>query len=86
MKAPCKIGDRVRFALADVFLPGPEVGAAPSSEMTETVGTLIEFSDSGPKTKAFAVVEVVRRQLIVVPVEKLEYAASPGEDGKLTEV
>jgi hypothetical protein len=86
MKASFHIGDRVRFALADVFLPGPDVGTPPSSEMTELDGTLIEFSDSGSRTKAFAVVEVVRKQLIVVPVEKLEYVAGPLEGGAATEV
>lgn len=85
MKVPCKIGDRVRFALADIFLPGPELGGSPASEMTELDGTLIEFSDSGSKTKAFAVVEVVRKQMIVVPVEKLECVAGP-EHGAATEV
>ena len=77
MSASCNIGDHVRFALADVFLPGPEPGGPFGAEATELDGTLIEFSDSGIRPKAFAVIEVVRKQLMVVPVEKLKLVAGP---------
>ncbi|HXM09978.1 MAG TPA: hypothetical protein VN946_08545 [Terriglobales bacterium] len=33
---------------------------------------MIDFSDSGPKADYFAVVDVIRRRTVVVPVEKLE--------------
>jgi hypothetical protein len=35
-------------------------------------GAIVGFSDSGPRQRAFAVVEVVHRQTMVVPVEKLK--------------
>ena len=35
-------------------------------------GTVIDFSDSGSKPDFFAVVDVVRRRTVVVPVEKVE--------------
>jgi hypothetical protein len=41
-------------------------------EDSELVGTIIDFSDSGPKSRYFAVIEVVRTQSLIVPVESLE--------------
>jgi hypothetical protein len=38
---------------------------------TEIEGTIVDFSDSGLKLRAFAVVEVVNGRTMVVPVEKL---------------
>jgi hypothetical protein len=68
----------VRFRVSDVFLPAAEaVLLAPGPE-EEVDGTIIDFSDSGPKTKAFAVVDVVRRQTVVVPVAKLHVIRRPG--------
>lgn len=67
-----QIGDRVRFAVADVFLPGTGPGFP---EPPELDGTVVEFSDSGDRKRAFALVEVVKRQLMVVPVEKLQKMA-----------
>lgn len=69
---PTQAGDKVRFRFSDVFLPSPEaVLAAPTvDEILE--GTIVDFSDSGQKTRVFALVDVIRRQTVVVPVEKLE--------------
>jgi hypothetical protein len=67
-----EIGDHVRFALADVFLPGPGGGPLFAGEEAELDGTVVEFSDSGDTNRAYAVVEVIRKQMMVVPVEKLE--------------
>jgi hypothetical protein len=75
-----EIGDRVRFAVADVFLPGPGSGPIAACDETEIYGTVIEFSDSGSKPRAFAVVEVVRTQMMVVPVNKLHSVAGGPED------
>lgn len=44
-------------------------------------GTVVEFSDSGQRTSFFAVVEVVRRRQIVVPVEKLVVVTPPKDFG-----
>jgi len=35
-------------------------------------GTIVDFSDSGSKPRHFAVIDVIRRRAVVVPVEKLE--------------
>ena len=67
-----RAGDKVRFQIADVFLPsaGAVFAAMPTDSQLE--GTIVGFSDSGLKTRFFAVVEVVRVQSLVVPIEKLE--------------
>ena len=68
--APTREGDRVRFRSADIFLPSAEEVLALSST-SELEGVVINFSDSGTEPRAFAVVDVIRRQNVVVPVEKL---------------
>ena len=35
-------------------------------------GTLVDFSDSGAKRNYFAVIDVIRRRTVVVPLEKVE--------------
>jgi len=61
----------VRFRIADIYLPAPaELWATPPEE-TELVGKIADFSDSGSALQAFAVVEVVRSQTVIVPVGKL---------------
>jgi hypothetical protein len=45
-----------------------------ASTDTETEGTIVEFSDSGLKRNAFAVVELDDGQQMIVPVEKIELA------------
>jgi hypothetical protein len=68
---PTREGDRVRFHLSDVFLPTPEEVSALSTADAEMEGTIISFSDSGAKLNYFAVVDVVRKQSVVVAVDKL---------------
>lgn len=65
-------GDRVRFSISDAFLPTEEELVALASPNEKVEGTVINFSDSGPKAGYFAVVDVIRRCAVVVPVEKLE--------------
>jgi len=67
--------------LSDAFLPSAEdlVVLAMPDEKVE--GTVIDFSDSGAKSDYFAVVDVVRRRTVVVPVEKLEVV--PGSHADL---
>jgi hypothetical protein len=67
----------VRFSVSDVFLPNPEgvFVAAPGEDEVE--GTVLKFSDSGAKARVFAVVEVIHRQTIIVPVEKLQMIKPP---------
>jgi hypothetical protein len=76
-----EVGDKVRFSISDVFLPNPEGGfsAAPGEEEVE--GTVVNFSDSGSKVHVFAVVDVIRRHTVVVPVEKLRKVETPRKYG-----
>ncbi len=77
---PTREGDRVRFRLADVFLPSAEEVLA-LSPATELEGVVVDFSDSGAESRVFAVVDVTRRQKIVIPVAKLQVVASPSKNG-----
>jgi hypothetical protein len=65
-------GNRVRFRVEDVFWSNEEGVFAPLAPGTEVDGVIVSFSDSGSKPKAFAVVEVVRKQTLIVPLEKLQ--------------
>ena len=75
------MGDKVRFSLSDVFLPSQETVLAPLPGETELEGTVVDFSDSGAKPRVFAMVDVVRKQTVVVPVDKLEIILPPGPTG-----
>ncbi len=59
------------FRTADVFLPGAEPLGSVISAESELEGTVIDLSDSGYRSQVFAIVEVVRREVVVLPVEKL---------------
>jgi len=77
-----QVGDRVSFSLTSVFLPDPaEVLAALSLE-SEVEGTIVDFSDSGQVPRVFAVVEVVRRRTVVIPVDKLRLESDEDQSGK----
>jgi hypothetical protein len=69
-------GCHVRFHLADVFLPNAEDLHAVWGEQEELEGTVVDFSDSGSRRDAFAVVqiEVLVKKTAIVPVEKLTLA------------
>jgi len=70
----------VRFHAADVFLTnlgGKGVGQAQEEELE---GTIVGFSDSGPKLRFFAVIEVVRTESMVVPLERLELVESRADE------
>lgn len=69
-----RIGDQVRFRTADVFLWPPEDPLSGSPPDAELHGTVVGFSDSGAASRVFAVVEVIRKQNIIVRVEDLESA------------
>jgi hypothetical protein len=45
-----------------------------SSADAETEGAIVDFSDSGPKRHAFAVVELDNGQTMIVPVKNLKPA------------
>ena len=54
-----------------LFPPAPEPFPAivPEAEME---GTVVGFSDSGNQPSVFAVIEVLRKQTVVVPVSELQ--------------
>jgi fructoselysine-6-P-deglycase FrlB-like protein len=61
----------VWFRVSDVFLPtAGEVFGAPGTD-DHVEGVVVSFSDSGSQPRVFAVVDVIRRQTVVVPVERL---------------
>jgi hypothetical protein len=72
----------VRFQIADVFLPNPGAVFAALPEETELEGTIVDFSDSGLKSRFFAVIEVVKTQSLVVPLEKLEVINASDLEGE----
>jgi hypothetical protein len=43
----------------------------PLSPDSEVEGTIIDFSDSGSKPRAFAVIELVEKHTVIVPVTEL---------------
>ena len=64
-------GDKVRFRVSDVFLPSPEELSSGLATDAQLEGIVRGFSDSGSEARVFAVVDVVQRQTLVVPVDKL---------------
>jgi len=66
----------VRFEPSDVFLPNPEELLL----ARELEGVVVGFSDSGAQSRVFAVVEVVQKQEVVVPVDKLHVIGPHGEE------
>jgi hypothetical protein len=71
----------VRFRIADVFLPGTSSQFSPNEGETELEGTIIAFSDSGSTARFFAVIEVVKTQSLIVPVEKVEVVSTSNLHG-----
>jgi len=66
-----RIGDRVSFRIADVYLPEPmEVLAALTSDV-EASGVIVEFSDSGSSPRAYALVRMTPQQSVLLPVGAL---------------
>jgi hypothetical protein len=70
-RCPTKKGDWVRFLASEVFLASQEHVLSARSGASEMQGVIVDFSDSGTKPRAFAVVELIGGETIVIPVEKL---------------
>ena len=66
-------GDRVSFRASDVFLPDTGTLPADWGVSGEVEGTIVDFSDSGTDSRVFAVVEVLERRTVVVPVVALKW-------------
>lgn len=58
--------------MSDAFLPSAEELVVFAKPDEKVEGTVIDFSDSGSKRDFFAVVDVVQRRTVVVPIAKLE--------------
>jgi hypothetical protein len=69
-------GDKVSFRMSDVFLPDAEELRATWVDTAEVEGTIVDFSDSGSASRVFAVVEVLERHTVVVPVAKLKWRSN----------
>jgi hypothetical protein len=78
-EARTRNGDRVTFERSDIFLPSPEELPLDFAA-DELDGVVVGFSDSGGQPRVFAVVEVVRRAEVVVPVDKLRVMGSGPEE------
>lgn len=61
-------------------MPGPDEIQTFAPGVDELEGTIVGFSDSGPQRDAYAIVEVVRRLSLVVPVEQLRYISVPNKE------
>ena len=66
-----RIGDRVSFSIADVFLPEPSEVLASLTSDVETNGVVMDFSDSGSGRQAYAVVRITAKQSVLVPAGSL---------------
>ena len=73
------MGDQVRFAAASAFLPSRDEVLTFAPGVDELEGTIVGFSDSGLQRNAYAIVEVVRRLSLVVPVEQLHCVSAPNK-------
>lgn len=70
-QASTEKGIKVRFHLSDVFLPNTSDLRADFHEGDEIEGTLIDFSDSGERQHAFALIEITQKRTVIILVEKL---------------
>jgi len=66
-----QVGDRVSFRIADVFLPEPSEVLAKLTPEAETNGVVVEFSDSGTSSHAYAVVRITAQESVLLPVDAL---------------
>ena len=71
-------GDTVRFKVADIFLPTHDDLPKALTTVREIEGVVTDFSDSGLEPRAFAIVDIIAQQSVVVPVEKLEVLNDSG--------
>jgi len=64
-------GDKVSFRIADIFLPDTPELRSLWQQAGELEGRIVDFSDSGNASQIYAVVEVLWKQSVVVPVANL---------------
>jgi len=69
--ASAQIGDRVSFRISDVYLPEPSEVLSQLTTDVEANGVIVEFSDSGTRPQAYAVVRLTAQQTVLLPVAAL---------------
>jgi hypothetical protein len=77
-----QIGDRVSFRICDAFLPEPSELIAKLTQEVETIGIVVEFSDSGTNPRAYAVVRITPQQAVLLPVSVLHVLDCPEPTGE----
>ena len=65
------VGDRVSFCISDVFLPEPSEVLANLTADVRTEGVVVEFSDSGNVPRAYVMVRITPRQMVLLPISAL---------------
>ena len=75
-RSPTEKGDKVSFRVADVFLPDAAEIRTAWGDTANIEGTIIDFSDSGDAPRIFAVIEVIQKRSVVVPVAKLRLTSN----------
>jgi hypothetical protein len=70
-----EIGDRVSFRIADVYLPEPAEVLAMLTPDVEANGVVVEFSDSGSSTRAYALIRITAHQAVLLPITALRIAS-----------
>ncbi|HXZ43170.1 MAG TPA: hypothetical protein VEG68_20700, partial [Terriglobales bacterium] len=63
--------------ISDVFLPEPSQVLANLTVDVEAEGVVVEFSDSGSSPKAYAVVRVTPKQMVLLPMNALRVLDCP---------
>ena len=67
------------FSIKSAFLPGAEETLRALTLDSRVEGKVTGFSDSGQEQRCFAVVEVVRKISVIVPVSELVLAPAEPE-------
>jgi len=67
-----QIGDRVSFRISDVYLPEPHDVLANLTADVQAEGVVVEFSDSGEQSRAYALVRITAQQSVLLPVNALQ--------------
>jgi hypothetical protein len=76
MNVSAQVGDRVGFRISDVFLPEPAEVLSHLTAEAEAQGVVVEFSDSGSRPKAYALVRITSQQSVLIPVSALRILRS----------
>ncbi len=62
----------MHFQVADIYLPARDDLPKSLTTAESLEGTVVDISDSGFLPRVFAVVDVMARQSVIVPLEKLQ--------------